>query len=84
MLLEQRPKLLSLFYAEAEAADLISCPKDAGMLVMVQVGSVALAQQAIWCGADIITAQGSESGGHMNRGTNGLSAWRIQPVDATH
>jgi enoyl-[acyl-carrier protein] reductase II len=36
------------------------------------VGSVELARQAIAHGADIITAQGSESGGHLNRGTIGL------------
>ncbi|VWB37535.1 2-nitropropane dioxygenase [Burkholderia lata] len=74
ILLEQRPKLLSLFYAEAEAPDVIPRAKDAGMLVMVQVGSVALARKAIADGADIVTAQGSESGGHMTRGTIGLSA----------
>ncbi|MBZ5795901.1 nitronate monooxygenase [Burkholderia contaminans] len=74
VVLEQRPKLLSLFYAEDEAADIIPRAKDAGMLVMVQVGSVALARKAIACGADIIAAQGSESGGHMNRGAIGLTA----------
>jgi enoyl-[acyl-carrier protein] reductase II len=51
---------------------MIARAKDAGMLVMVQVGTVELARQAIAAGADIITAQGSESGGHLNRGTVGL------------
>ncbi|MBN3846806.1 nitronate monooxygenase [Paraburkholderia sp. Ac-20342] len=74
ILLEQRPKLLSLFYAEACAANIIPRAKEAGMVVMVQVGTVELARKAIACGADIITAQGSESGGHMNRGTIGLTA----------
>jgi len=36
------------------------------------VGSVKLAMEAIARGADIIAAQGSESGGHLNRGTIGL------------
>jgi enoyl-[acyl-carrier protein] reductase II len=46
--------------------------KDAGLTVMVQVGSVQLARLAIQRGADIVVAQGSESGGHLNRGTIGL------------
>ncbi|SAK71783.1 2-nitropropane dioxygenase [Caballeronia hypogeia] len=69
--LQERPQMLSLFYAEAYP-DMIGRAKDAGMTVMVQVGSVELAKQAIANGADIITAQGSESGGHLNRGTIGL------------
>ncbi|MFJ5296177.1 NAD(P)H-dependent flavin oxidoreductase [Pseudomonas sp. NPDC088368] len=69
VVLKERPRLLSLFYAEAYAADMIPRAKDAGMIVMVQAGSVALARKAIANGADIIIAQGSESGGHLNRGT---------------
>jgi NAD(P)H-dependent flavin oxidoreductase YrpB (nitropropane dioxygenase family) len=72
VLLEERPRLLSLFYAEEEAASLIPRARQAGMVVMVQVGSVALARQAIEHGADIVVAQGSESGGHLNRGTIGV------------
>lgn len=73
VVLQEKPRMLSLFYAEDERyADMISRAKDAGMIVMVQVGSVELARQAIRRGADIITAQGSESGGHLNRGTIGL------------
>lgn len=74
VVLEERPQMLSLFYAEDYAAEMIPRAKAAGMVVMVQVGSVELARQAIACGADIITAQGSESGGHLNRGTIGLTA----------
>ncbi|VVN02275.1 hypothetical protein PS645_03354 [Pseudomonas fluorescens] len=72
VVLKERPRLLSLFYAEQYAADMIARAKDAGLLVMVQVGSVALAKTAIANGADIIVAQGSESGGHLNRGTIGI------------
>ncbi|MGY2286218.1 nitronate monooxygenase [Pseudomonas gingeri] len=72
VLLQERPRLLSLFYAEDYAADMIPRAKAAGMRVMVQVGSIALARQAIEQGADIIVAQGSESGGHLNRGTVGI------------
>ena len=71
VVLEEKPRMLSLFYAEAYP-DMIRRAKDAGMVVMVQVGSLELAQRAIDNGADIITAQGSESGGHLNRGTIGL------------
>ncbi|MDQ0122907.1 enoyl-[acyl-carrier protein] reductase II [Pseudomonas lini] len=72
VVLKEKPRLLSLFYAEAYSADMIPRAKDAGLVVMVQVGSVALAKQAIAQGADIIVAQGSESGGHLNRGTIGI------------
>lgn len=71
VVMQERPKLLSLFYAE-HYPDMIKRAKDAGMVVMVQVGSVELAGKAIRNGADIVTAQGSESGGHMNRGTISL------------
>ncbi|MGW7772006.1 NAD(P)H-dependent flavin oxidoreductase [Pseudomonas machongensis] len=72
VLLEERPRLLSLFYAENSCNDMIPRAKAAGMLVMVQVGTVALARKALADGADIIVAQGSESGGHLNRGTFSL------------
>jgi enoyl-[acyl-carrier protein] reductase II len=71
VILEEKPRMLSLFYAE-DYADMIPRAKDAGLLVMVQAGTVELATRAIAHGADIIAAQGSESGGHLNRGTIGL------------
>ncbi|BCZ83362.1 hypothetical protein PTKU64_70370 [Paraburkholderia terrae] len=71
VVLQEKPRMLSLFYAE-NYPHMIARAKDAGMVVMVQVGSVELARKAIAQGADIITAQGSESGGHLNRGTIGL------------
>ncbi|WP_454743519.1 NAD(P)H-dependent flavin oxidoreductase [Cupriavidus necator] len=71
IILQERPRLLSLFYAEAYE-DMIPRAKDAGLVVMVQVGSIELARLAISRGADIVVAQGSESGGHLNRGTIGL------------
>ena len=73
VILKERPPLLSLFYAEAYP-EMISRAKDAGLKVMVQVGTVGLAKEAVARGADIIVAQGSEAGGHMNRGTIALSA----------
>lgn len=71
VILQERPRVLSLFYAE-DHEDMIPRAKDAGLVVMVQVGSVALARLALSRGADIVVAQGSESGGHLNRGTIGL------------
>ncbi|MGJ7546207.1 NAD(P)H-dependent flavin oxidoreductase [Variovorax sp. LT1R16] len=72
VILQERPRMLSLFYAEGYAADMIPRAKDAGMIVMVQAGTVELARKAIEHGADIIAAQGCEGGGHLNRGTIGL------------
>jgi enoyl-[acyl-carrier protein] reductase II len=72
VILQEKPRLLSLFYAEEYLADMIPRAKAAGLVVMVQVGSIALAKNAIAQGADIIVAQGSESGGHLNRGTIGI------------
>jgi enoyl-[acyl-carrier protein] reductase II len=71
VLLQEKVRVLSLFYAE-DYPEMIPRAKDAGMLVMVQVGSVELARRAFSCGADMVIAQGSESGGHLNRGTIGL------------
>lgn len=72
VILQERPRILSLFYSEDYSADMIPRAKDAGMIVMVQTGTAALARKAIAHGADIIVAQGSEGGGHLNRGTIGL------------
>lgn len=72
VILQERPRILSLFYAEDYSADMIPRAKDVGMIVMVQTGTAALARKAIAHGADIIVAQGSEGGGHLNRGTIGL------------
>lgn len=72
VILQERPRILSLFYAEDYSADMIPRAKDAGMIVMVQIGTAALARKAIAHGADIIVAQGSEGGGHLNCGTIGL------------
>lgn len=72
VILEERPALLSLFFAEAYP-DVISRAKEAGLKVMVQVGTVKLAKEAVARGADIVVAQGSEAGGHMNPGTIALT-----------
>jgi enoyl-[acyl-carrier protein] reductase II len=69
VVLEERPKVLSLFWGDF--AGIIPAAKAAGIVTMVQVGSVAEARKAIADGADVIVAQGVEAGGHV-RGTIGL------------
>lgn len=67
---EEKPKVLSLFYGDF--ADVIPRAKKAGLVVMVQVGSVNEAKVVVAQGADIVIAQGSEGGGHLHYGTVGL------------
>jgi enoyl-[acyl-carrier protein] reductase II len=55
----EKPKILSLFYGDF--TDTIPRARDAGLTVMVQVGSVAEARKAIGEGADIVIAQGIEA-----------------------
>jgi enoyl-[acyl-carrier protein] reductase II len=72
VVLQEKPRLLSLFYAE-DYPEAICRAKDAGMVVMVQVGTLALAREALARGADILVAQGSEAGGHLHPGKIALS-----------
>lgn len=59
--LEARPKLVS--FAIDSPAGLVRRAHDAGVLVMVQVPTVGRAREAVALGADIVVAQGAESGG---------------------
>ncbi len=70
VVLEEKPKVLSLFWGDF--AQVIPRARDAGIITMIQVGSIAEALKAATDGADIIIAQGIEAGGHV-RGTLGLS-----------
>ncbi len=63
VVLEEKPAVLSLFWGEF--ADAIGRAQNAGIVTMVQVGSVDEANRAASAGADIIIAQGTESGGHV-------------------
>lgn len=69
VVLEEKPKVLSLFWGDF--SHVIPRAKAVGIVTIVQVGSVKEAQKALADGADIIVAQGIESGGHV-RGTLGL------------
>lgn len=71
VVLEQKPKVLSLFWGDF--SQVIPRAKAAGIVTMVQIGSVTEARKAAADGADIIIAQGIEAGGHV-RGTVGLLA----------
>ncbi len=78
VVLEEKPKVLSLFYGDFE--ETIPRAKEAGIVTAVQVGSVREARKAIRDGADMLIAQGIESGGHI-RGRVGLMALLPAVVD---
>jgi NAD(P)H-dependent flavin oxidoreductase YrpB (nitropropane dioxygenase family) len=60
--LQARPAVIS--FTLADPGDLVRQAHDAGARVMVQVTTVDQAVQAAERGADVISAQGSESGGY--------------------
>lgn len=45
--------------------EIIARLREAGILVVHQVGSAAEGQQAVWAGAEVLIAQGIEAGGHV-------------------
>jgi enoyl-[acyl-carrier protein] reductase II len=57
-----QPRLVS--FALGDPGDLVERAHDLGALVMLQVTTVRQAEQAAARGADLIVAQGSESGGY--------------------
>jgi nitronate monooxygenase len=57
-------KVTAMSHSFADASPYIPAAHAAGVKVLVQVQSVALAAAAARAGADIITAQGTEAGGH--------------------
>lgn len=69
VVLDEKPKVLSLFYGDFGAV--IPQAKEAGIVTMVQIGSVREAETVLRQGADILIAQGIEAGGHV-RGRVGL------------
>ena len=79
VVLEERPKVLSLFWGDF--SQVIPRAKAAGIVTMVQVGSVAEARKTARDGADIVIAQGIEAGGHV-RGKIGLMALLPAVIEA--
>ncbi len=61
--LEERVRVLSLFWCDA--APFVSRCHEAGIIVMLQVGSADEARRAVDAGVDMIIAQGFEAGGHV-------------------
>ena len=76
--LQARPVVIS--FTLGDAGDLVQRAHDVGSLVMVQVTTVAQAVQAVERGADVISAQGGESGGYC--GDVSTMALVPQVVDA--
>ncbi|UGY03576.1 NAD(P)H-dependent flavin oxidoreductase [Bradyrhizobium quebecense] len=60
--LEARPRAVMLSFGDP--APFAPAIKAAGALLICQVQSEDMAQQALDCGADILVAQGTEAGGH--------------------
>ncbi|MEH6405337.1 MAG: nitronate monooxygenase [Sneathiella sp.] len=79
VVLEEKPKAISLFWDDFSGV--IPRCKEAGIVTMVQVGSLVEARKAAADGADIIIAQGVEAGGHV-RGTVGLSVLLLATLKA--
>jgi NAD(P)H-dependent flavin oxidoreductase YrpB (nitropropane dioxygenase family) len=79
VVLEERPKVLSLFWGDFSRT--IPRARAAGIVTMVQVGSVAEARKAARDGADMVIAQGIEAGGHV-RGNIGLMALLPAVIEA--
>jgi enoyl-[acyl-carrier protein] reductase II len=71
VVIAERPAVLSLFWGEFAGA--VARAREAGIVTMIQAGSVAGANAAAEAGADIVIAQGIEAGGHVHGGT-GLMA----------
>ncbi len=69
VVLAEKPAVLSLFWGEFGAV--VARARAAGIVTMIQVGSVAEAKEAAGGGADIVIAQGIEAGGHVH-GESGL------------
>jgi NAD(P)H-dependent flavin oxidoreductase YrpB (nitropropane dioxygenase family) len=69
--LEEKVPVLSLFWCDA--APYVQRCHDAGILLILQVGSAEEACAGAAAGVDVIVAQGCEAGGHV-RGEVGLMA----------
>lgn len=67
--LAEKVSVISLFWCDP--APFVQRCRDAGVILMLQVGSVEESRRAAAAGVDIIVAQGVEAGGHV-RGQVGL------------
>lgn len=75
--IEERVPSVTLSFGDA--AKHVARVKDAGLLVMRQVQTIAAAREAVAQGVDVLIAQGSEAGGHT--GSVATMAFVPQVVD---
>src|SRR3546814_11744243 len=64
LVLENADRIRAVSYGRGPDAKTIKRFKDAGVLCMPTVGALKHAVKAVELGADIITVQGAEGGGH--------------------
>lgn len=64
LVLQNADRVRAVSYGRGPSAAIIQRFKDAGVLCMPTVGALKHAQKAVELGADIITVQGGEGGGH--------------------
>lgn len=69
--LEERVPVLSLAFCDP--APYLERARAEGIIVLLQVGSVAEAVRAVEVGVDVIVAQGAEAGGHLAGEIGGLA-----------
>lgn len=77
--IEERVPVVSLFWSNP--APFVERCHSAGIVVLIQVGSIEEARQAARAGVDVIIAQGVEAGGHI-RGHIGLMSLLPPLVEA--
>jgi nitronate monooxygenase len=75
-----RVRIVDFFWCDPRP-DLVDLAHEGGALVNWQVGSVAEAQAAVRAGADMVSAQGVEAGGHC-RGDTPLLPLLCEVLDA--
>lgn len=85
----RQPKLLDIALERQPAALMLSFGdprpfgdriKRAGVLLICQIQSIAMAREAVACGADVLVAQGTEAGGHG--ASRGLISLVPEVIDA--
>jgi len=64
LIIKHKDRIRAVSYGRGPDAKTIKRFKDAGVLCMPTVGALKHAQKAIELGADVITIQGAEGGGH--------------------
>ncbi len=80
--LERKPAALMLSFGDPRP--FVDRIKGAGALLVCQIQSIAMARDAVACGADVLVAQGTEAGGHgASRGLISLVPEVIDAIGTT-